>query len=303
MAWDWLLSFYPSYFDNEILSTTPIINLKAPILNIFWHHQVLEKHVFRKLHAKYYGAPNGLDQTGLEWKEQLFGLEPCWTIEPNIADITKLARENLKIGPDEPCHVEFYAQGALNKLYKVQTESKTCLMRVTLPVDPYNKTNSEVATIKFLHQNTNIPALRIFAFDDSRESGIPGKIGFEWILMEILPGKSLEVKWHKMSEDSKQKVVKQVASSQAQLFCHKLHGIGNLFDNAEPQANSPYPSPGFQETNLKPVLGQIVSPHFFMVDHVLLDVPRGPFTSKFTFSFVFPISKLKTPTMSETLCR
>lgn len=216
-----------------------------------------------------------LNQTGLEWKEVLFGIEPCWTMEPNIADIELITREHLKIQDDAPCHVTSYAQGAFNKLYKIQSRSDSYLMRVTLPVDPHNKTNSEVATISFVRQNTDIPVPRIFAHDDMRVS----RIGFEWILMELLPGKSLNSRWRKMSEEDKVMVVKQIAGVQAQLFHHRLSGIGNLFDKAA-DTNLEGSSGDSQDLSQgpQPVLGQIVSMNFFMGDHIFLDVPRGPFT-------------------------
>jgi len=98
-------------------------------------------------------------------------------------------------------------------------------MRVTLPVDPFNKTNSEVATIKFVHENTDIPVPEIFAFDDSSEN----ELGFEWILMEMLPGAPLRKKWRKLPMDVKQDLIKQVAEYQTQLFSMQFSGIGNIF--------------------------------------------------------------------------
>jgi hypothetical protein len=65
----------------------------------------------------------------------------------------------------------------------------------------FHKTNSEVATIIFVHENTDIPVPQIFAFDDSRES----ELGFEWILMGILPSGTLRTRWRKLSEDAKKK--------------------------------------------------------------------------------------------------
>lgn len=88
----------------------------------------------------------GINQDGLEWHEPgILGLQPRWTREPDIATIEVLARQNLSIAPDVHCSVTFYAKGAFNKLYKIETEKRTALMRVTLPVDTSHKTNSEVA--------------------------------------------------------------------------------------------------------------------------------------------------------------
>ena len=223
-------------------------------------------------------------QLGLEWVAGTFGLEPRWTAEPNITKVESLARKHLKLEQNASCNVTFHAQGAFNKLYKITTEAGYSLMRVTLPVDPYNKTNSEVATINFVRQNTDIPVPQILAFDDSSEN----ELGFEWILMEMLPGGTLRTKWRKLSEEVKRELVKQVAKYQAQLFHHKFPAIGNNFISARDQPISKESPPSMvfhteqapQELQQSlPVLGQLVSMVFFWGDHITQDVPRGPFTN------------------------
>lgn len=218
-------------------------------------------------------------QVGLGWVAGTFGLEPRWTAGPDIAKIELLARKHLKLEQNAACHVTLYAQGALNKLYKIETGAGCSPMRVTLPVDPFSKTNSEVAIINFVHQNTNIPVLQIFAFEDSRE----GMLGFEWILMEMLPGATLQTNWRTLSADTKQDIVKQVAKYQAQLIHHRFYAIGNLFVSSEARCmlKESIPSSVAADTNnqhLLPVLGQMVSMIFFGGDHITQDEPRGPFT-------------------------
>jgi hypothetical protein len=61
-------------------------------------------------------------------------------------------------------------------------------MRVTIPVDPYFKTASKVATLKFLSQHTSIPVPSVIAYDTSPEN----QLGFEWTLMTRLPGVPLK---------------------------------------------------------------------------------------------------------------
>lgn len=222
---------------------------------------------------------------GLEWVTGTFGLEPHWTAEPDIAKVELLARKHLKIEEKASCKVIFYAQGAFNKLYKIETEAGSSLMRVTLPVDPSNKTNSEVATIRFVQQNTDIPVPQILAFDDSRKN----ELGFEWILMEMLPGTTLRARWRKLPETAKRDLVKQVATYQAQLFRYKFSVIGNMFIKQEAQltsTRSPYiPITIDTEQAQKriqhtlPALGQLVSLIFFWGDHITQNVPRGPFSN------------------------
>jgi hypothetical protein len=60
-------------------------------------------------------------QDGLEWVATPFSLEYLWMIEPNIAEVELLARKHLKLEQNASCHVTFYAEGAFNKLYKIET--------------------------------------------------------------------------------------------------------------------------------------------------------------------------------------
>ena len=118
-------------------------------------------------------------QDGLEWIHDTFGLEPRWAVEPKCEIVESLARKHLTLDGDARCKVQFYAQGAFNKLYRVDTDNGTFLMRVSLPVDPHHKTMSEVATIKFVRQQTEMPVPKIIVFDGSNDNDL----GFEWILI------------------------------------------------------------------------------------------------------------------------
>lgn len=82
------------------------------------------------------------ERNGLAWAKETFGSEPRWIKPPDVSIIERLAREHLKINKQQlaPSDIIFFAQGGFNKLYKIQTEAQRSLMRVTLPVDPINKT-------------------------------------------------------------------------------------------------------------------------------------------------------------------
>lgn len=225
-------------------------------------------------------------QVGLEWVEGTFGFEPRWTSEPKIEIVELIARQNLALSSDSPCRVGFHAQGAFNKLYKVETQNGCFLMRVSLPVDPSHKTKSEVATIEFIREHTDIPLPRILAFDSTHEN----ILGFEWILMEMMPGKQLRSKWRTLPFSTKRQLVQQIAKYQSQLFRNKFVGIGNLFPRQEGQelsralleSGSATISPAaFDGGKQDQVLGRIVSLIFFWGDHINQDVPRGPFVKRF----------------------
>lgn len=68
-----------------------------------------------------------------------------------------------------PINISFLTQGAFNKLYDIITPKilEDLFLRVTLPVDPRSKTLSEVATMAWVQQNTNIPVTRVIAYEAS----------------------------------------------------------------------------------------------------------------------------------------
>lgn len=199
------------------------------------------------------------DQDGLEWVSETFGLEPRWTKEPDTEIISRIVRKHL--GHDEEVHIDvgLHAQGAFNKIYRIAAAGAECLMRVSLPVYPRLKTQSEVATINFVREKTDMPVPRILAFDS--ESG--NDLGFEWIMMEMMPGITLRKRWRKMSWEAKENLVRQLVHYQAQLHEKSFPRIGNLFPHVG------------ESTSLE--LGPIVSLVFFWGDHLTHDVPRGPF--------------------------
>lgn len=235
--------------------------------------------------------PNMVNNKGLEWVQEMFGLEPRWTTEPAIEIVEKLARTHLSLDQDKYCEVVFHTQGAFNKLYKVNTENGLFMMRVTLPVDPCHKTESEVATIKFVNQKTDIPVPKIIASDASNEN----ELGFEWILMEMVPGKPLRAHWRKLPMSAKRDLVQRIALYQAQLFRNQFTGIGNIFEQELSEihstANNKQVSPAEHgEANF--VVDRIVSLKFFWGDHITQDVPRGPFANSYDWlrtllTFVF----------------
>jgi hypothetical protein len=59
-------------------------------------------------------------QDGLEWVAATFGLEPRWTVEPNIAKVELLARKHLKLEQNACCHVTFYAKGLSTSFTKLK---------------------------------------------------------------------------------------------------------------------------------------------------------------------------------------
>lgn len=204
-------------------------------------------------------------QDVLVWDTDGLDAEPLWTREPSTTAIEIVCRKHLHIDSNATCSISFHAEGAFNKLYLVKVGDSSWLMRISLPVCPRQKTRSEVTTMKWVRENTTIPVPRVFAFDDSNAN----EIGFEWILMEFMPGQTAYNRWRKLSMAQKVFFTQRVAEFQGQLFRHNFpavsfRGIGTLDSGAEQEGASP---------------GCFINADFFIGDRIKCDVPRGPFRS------------------------
>ena len=128
-------------------------------------------------------------------------LEPVWPHDPDVNTIKSLAKRHLATElpdsfDDTRMEVSFFTEGGFNKLYDISYPGhhNNYLFRVTLPVEPYYKTESEVATIAYLRANTSIPVPQVFAWDSDRSN----ELHFEWILMAKIDGVPLCVFWRKV---------------------------------------------------------------------------------------------------------
>lgn len=128
---------------------------------------------------------------------------------------------------DAALTVGFFAGGAFNKLYLVShaRSNTSYIFRVSLPVCPFFKTESEAATLTHLRANTSIPVPRVFAWDSSPDN----ELGFEWILMEKIAGVPLLDIWRKIEWERKLVLIESLAGLVNQLGSHKFDRIGSLY--------------------------------------------------------------------------
>lgn len=206
-------------------------------------------------------------QDGLAYEDSGLDIVPIWTREPSTTAIKKLCRQLLWLPSHAPCSITFYAEGAFNKLYLVQTDeaNQSWMMRVSLPVCPFYKTQSEVVTMKWVRKHTDIPIPHILSWEENNDN----EIGFEWIVMQKMPGVTAYSRWRRLTMAQKVALTERIAELQSQLFRQKapgdcLRGIGTLHRVRGPSKLEP---------------GQMVTSHFFIGDHIKYDVPRGPFRS------------------------
>ena len=201
------------------------------------------------------------DQAVLGWQYDMVGnLDMVWRKKPDTNAIEKIVRRELDVPDTVTCTITFLAEGVFNKVYDVRYGSnKHYVMRVAAPVQPQLKTSSEVATIEYVRQHTDVPVPSVIKFDSSHDN----ELGYEWMLMEHLSGSKLEEQWRSMTWSSKELLVRKVVALLAQLFQQRFPTIGNLYMNNHQQ---------FRQ-------GQNVEFVFFWENHLEFEVARGPFSS------------------------
>ena len=214
----------------------------------------------------------------VQWVQDRLGrTEPAWNREPSLPILESIVREHLSISAGAPCTISPFACGAFNRLYAMHTPERECLIRVTLPVQPRLKTLSEVATIEFVRAHASELVPRILAYDADARPSESGGLGFEWMIMEKIPGSALEGRWEGMTWDAKLSLVKTTVGILARLYNQSLSGIGNIYPPTIDTAA--YPIAPSAPAPFSRAVGQIVSMTFFWDDHFNQDVPRGPFRS------------------------
>lgn len=211
--------------------------------------------------------PRIVHQPGLQWDDEG---DPEWSNEPSIDTMKKLIRQHLNL-TDEP-QVTFFAEGAINKLYAFDCARGRFLMRVTLPVAPGVKTDSEIATMAFVRKETNIPVPQIVAHD----SDLHNELGFEWIIMERVQAQPLQEVWHQMSWLKKHLIVQQLAAYWSELFKIRFAGIGSI---------QPHHSHRVRDYVLEESIrvGELIIPDYFVDGRYQLDIDRGPYNSSRTY--------------------
>ncbi|PGH01708.1 hypothetical protein AJ80_08975 [Polytolypa hystricis UAMH7299] len=223
------------------------------------------------------------NQDGAAWKRDLYILAPMRFPLPNPETIKLLARRHLGLGADGLCEIQTYGGGACNELYFLKTHDGYFLMRVSLPVRLLQKTMSEVATIEFARSEISMPVPTIVAYHPSTRN----ELGFEWMLMGMMPGEPLDKKWTKLPMSAKEELVRQLARYQAKLFEKRFLRIGSLYKSSDYEVAETPTDPAIdpqlsnlQTTQIPLTVGRAASTSFVW-DHYNHDVRRGPFKNSY----------------------
>ena len=229
-------------------------------------------------------------QYGLEWHHG----EAVGTETPDIDTIKVLVahvicpRDNrdctvfgIKFVDTSDIRVEFQGHSGYQKLYLVSSPrlAKKYMLRATLPVEPFYKTESEVATMAFIRKYTTLPVPLVIDYCSSASNPLKS----EWILQEHIKGTALSETWDDMPFH-----VKAEFAVQMQLYMQLLQNfdfswIGNLYYSRCKDRVNGQPaewlrvSDGQQQNDPEFVIGRIVSPWSFHGRRRDIVVNRGPF--------------------------
>ncbi|KAL2146110.1 hypothetical protein VTI28DRAFT_5203 [Corynascus sepedonium] len=185
--------------------------------------------------------------------------------------------------------IRYFAKGTFNRLYSLTNPNwgRAYLFRVSIPVEPFFKTESEIATMEYVRQHTTMPIPRVVAYSSSDDN----ELGYEWILMEQMPGEPLRKLWSAMPEAARVGVFAELAVHVKQLVALRFSKFGNLYfaDVADRVLTPDKVSSSAKENNgvevvdrdIGPggrfVIGRIVAQEFFFDKRVYYPGSRGPF--------------------------
>ena len=223
---------------------------------------------------------NTLADHHLCWKnnEASGFLDPVWPREPDIQVARKLALEHLPADLSSDARISPFAQGAFYRLYCLSSDHTTAeyLMRVALPIGPFFKTESEVATMDYIRRNSSIPVPEVIAYASSASN----ELTFEWILMERVRGVPLQQVWDTMPFQAKMHLTIELARSLKELRQRQFPMLGSIYYadvwNQVDYMPTLEPDAGIDGTF---VVGRMVSTRFFRDKRLLLRPNRGPFTT------------------------
>ena len=213
-------------------------------------------------------------QKWMKWEQSCIrGVRPRWRVEPDLALVVETVKDALDhLRFKGKISVLFLSAGGFHNVYTVTISNSMSeavqefIFRVPLPIDPYYKTESDVATTELVRHFTSIPVPVIYAYDSS----IHNKLGLEWILMEKVAGTSAFPTWLDMDNEAHIRITRQVATWQNELTGLTSRLLGGVYLR-------------WKSTEVEFFVGPSTESYFITNRRLLYGSNRGPFDSKFAF--------------------
>ncbi|EGO03333.1 hypothetical protein SERLA73DRAFT_101409 [Serpula lacrymans var. lacrymans S7.3] len=159
----------------------------------------------------------------------LHGAQPFQVDRRLLKDVVR-----EKMGTDVG-RITFLSAGTFHKAYLVTlVDTRELVARVARRFMPRLKTESEVATLKYLREKTSIPVPFVYHYDANPYN----RLGGEYILMSKAPGIPLSRVYHTMSNDELRRLFSSVASLIIPLFSHRFTHLGSLYQDSSPSTST-----------------------------------------------------------------
>ncbi len=127
---------------------------------------------------------------------------------------------------EEVAHFQIYEGGFINQIYEITTKNHTDLiLRLTNPLPKWVrwKTRNEIEVMSFLLQNTSIPVPKLLDASDNTEL-----IGYEYLLMDKVPGTQMNLVYPTASPEVKCDLLSELLSYIAQMQKFTFPQIGSF---------------------------------------------------------------------------
>ncbi|CAB4435508.1 unnamed protein product [Rhizophagus irregularis] len=182
------------------------------------------------------------------------------TLDLDLNALRQLASSRL----DRHCvHTRRLTKGLYNEIYLLQFEGgPDCIARLSRDLThPAAKFPSEVATMKYVAQNTSIKVPEVYDWDCT----VHNPIKIPYILMERIPGQHLYRVWDELTVEKKKCVLSQIVDTLLELWTKcQFEEIGCLYMD-------------FMESTFR--IGPIVDPVFYIEGRNAIPSFTGPFRS------------------------
>ncbi|KAI0777774.1 hypothetical protein BD413DRAFT_467918 [Trametes elegans] len=134
----------------------------------------------------------------------------------------------------EVARIKYLGAGTFHKGYLITlVDAREVVARVARRFMPRLKTESEVATMRYLREHTAIPVPEVYQYDSNPWN----RLGGEYILMSKAPGIALAKVFHSMPHNKLVALMESMAMLVIPLFAHRFPMIGSLYDG--PDLNAP----------------------------------------------------------------
>lgn len=203
----------------------------------------------------------------LKWGYSLTAGPNCeWRKQPPLHSLSNMIRPAIvRLGWSfDTLEVDLLSVGGHNSVYLVEIIDgccvRECILRVTMPTDPYYKLECDVATTELVRHFTSIPVPIIYAYDSSAQN----ELSLEWMLMEKAIGHPLRTRWLDLPDDTHTRITRQIADWQDELSKITSNQIGGLYLHWTP-------------ADLEFFIDRCSEASFSTDRHIFYSFNRGPF--------------------------